>query len=249
MNLPAVPGNLLPALEVTARNLLVNCRCGRKPRIGFIAAMGRAPGTYNPKQIEAIEVRCECGAWMQEAIDFEETMADVYPSAVEKVNAALYHWSMCVKHNLPLNRPAELDRLIQIAEKHTLPGYETRLEYLGNSAELVLRIERNSMNEKETEQMIQDRGLTAPRLSPSLIDAAIVAEQYHVFPGTVVTACCLTLRNGFNVVGESAPISAENFSEEIGRKVAKEKAREKIWALEGYRLKESIFMESLKIPE
>lgn len=78
VNLPTVLGNLLPALEVTAGNMLVNCRCGRRPRIGFIAAMGRAPGTYNPKQIEAIEVRCECGAWMQEAIYRDEPLGQ-YP--------------------------------------------------------------------------------------------------------------------------------------------------------------------------
>ena len=97
------------------------------------------------------------------------------------------------------------------------------------------------MNEQETETMIQDKGKTARRLSPADIDAAIVAEQYHQFPGTTVTVCCLTLRNGFNTVGKSAAASPENFDEEIGRKVAKEKAREKIWALEGYRLKEAIY--------
>ena len=29
------------------------------------------------------------------------------------------------------------------------------------------------------------------------IDAAIADEAYHVFPGTTLTVCCLTLRNGF----------------------------------------------------
>ena len=40
--------------------------------------------------------------------------------------------------------------------------------------------------------------------------------------------------------GESACASPENFNEEIGRKIAKENARGKIWALEGYLLKEKL---------
>ncbi len=93
------------------------------------------------------------------------------------------------------------------------------------------------MNEVEVENEIVAKGLTAPRLTPSMIDAQIVGSAYHVFPGTTLTVCALTLRNGFIVVGESAAASPENFNEEIGRKIAWEKAREKIWALEGYALR------------
>lgn len=98
------------------------------------------------------------------------------------------------------------------------------------------------MSEQEIEQAIQDKGLNAPRLTPALIDAQIIAEQYHVFPGTTVTVCCLTLRNGFNTTGTSAAASPENFNDEIGRKIARENARNEIWALEGYRLKEQLFL-------
>lgn len=96
-------------------------------------------------------------------------------------------------------------------------------------------------SEDQIESEIQRKGLTAPRLTPADIDAAILAEQYHVFPGTTLTVCCLTLQNGFNVVGESAAASPDNFDQEIGRKIARENAREnarnKIWPLEGYLLK------------
>ena len=37
---------------------------------------------------------------------------------------------------------------------------------------------------------------------------------------------------------ESAPVSAQNFDEELGRKIARAKARDKIWALEGYALRQ-----------
>lgn len=96
------------------------------------------------------------------------------------------------------------------------------------------------MNEQAIEQEIQDKGLNAPRLTPELIDAAIAVEQYHVFDGTTLTVCCLTLRNGFTVTGESAAASPENFDAEIGRKIARKNAREKIWALEGYLLKQRL---------
>jgi hypothetical protein len=50
----------------------------------------------------------------------------------------------------------------------------------------------------------------------------------------------LTLKNGFNVIGESAAASPENFKEEIGKQIAYENARNKIWALEGYLLKQRL---------
>lgn len=95
-------------------------------------------------------------------------------------------------------------------------------------------------DEKAIEKEIQDKGLNAPRLKPEDIDAAILTEQFHVFPGTTMTICCLTLQNGFNVIGESAAASPENFNEEIGRKIARENARNKIWALEGYLLRSKL---------
>ena len=95
--------------------------------------------------------------------------------------------------------------------------------------------------ELEIEQEIQSKGLNAPRLSPADIDNVIVGENYYVFPNTTFTVCLLTLKNGFNVSGESAAASLENFDVEIGRKIAKDNARNKIWALEGYLLKQKIF--------
>jgi len=96
------------------------------------------------------------------------------------------------------------------------------------------------MSEKEIEKEIQEKGLNAPRLTPDLIDRVIVSRQFHVFKESCMTVCCLTLKNGFNTVGESACASPENFNQEIGEKIAYEKARDKIWVLEGYLLKERL---------
>lgn len=96
------------------------------------------------------------------------------------------------------------------------------------------------MDERKLETELQAKGLNAPRLTPDMINDVILTDQYHVFPGTVLTVCCLTLKNGFNVVGESAPASAANFDEGIGRKLAFEDARRKIWKLEGYALRNQL---------
>ena len=95
------------------------------------------------------------------------------------------------------------------------------------------------MNSDETaiEAEIQRKGLNAPRLTPAMIDDAIVGEAYYVFPGTTLTVCALTLRNGYLVTGESAAASPANFDAELGQKIARDNARNKIWALEGYLLR------------
>ena len=62
-----------------------------------------------------------------------------------------------------------------------------------------------------------------------------------MFDDTTLTVCCLTLRNGFNVTGESTVASLETFDVEIGRKIARQNARDKIWLLEDYLLKQKLF--------
>lgn len=97
------------------------------------------------------------------------------------------------------------------------------------------------MNCADIEQKIKDKGLTAPRVTPARIDEVIKSEQFHVFEGTTFTTCLLTLENGFTVLGESACASPENFDAEIGRSIARDNAKNKIWMLEGYLLKQKLY--------
>ena len=97
------------------------------------------------------------------------------------------------------------------------------------------------MNEQQLEELILDKNLTAPRLTPEYIDSCIKEETYLLVPDTSLTFCVLTLKNGFMVTGNSACASPENFDEEVGKSIAKKNAREKIWELEGYLLKEKLF--------
>ena len=94
--------------------------------------------------------------------------------------------------------------------------------------------------ELEIEKEIQAKGLNAPRLTPDLIESKIVKEEYHLVTD-VLTVCVLTLENGFTVTGESACASPANYNKEIGDRIARDKAKEKIWVLEGYLLKQKLF--------
>jgi hypothetical protein len=97
-----------------------------------------------------------------------------------------------------------------------------------------------SASEASVEAELKTKGLNAAHLTPAHIDAAIVGEDYHVFPGTTVTVCALKLRNGFVVIGESAAASPETFDAAIGKRIARDNARNKIWALEGYLLRSKL---------
>lgn len=94
--------------------------------------------------------------------------------------------------------------------------------------------------ELEIEKEIQAKGLNAPRLTPDLIESKIVKEDYYLLTD-VLTVCILTLENGFTVTGESACASPANYNKEIGDRIARDNAKEKIWILEGYLLKQKLF--------
>lgn len=98
----------------------------------------------------------------------------------------------------------------------------------------------SSQNEQAVEQEIQAKGLTAPRITPADVDNEIVREDYLLVAGTTTTICALELRNGTIVTGESACVSRENFNAEMGQTIAYNKAREKIWPLLGFRLRDQM---------
>lgn len=100
------------------------------------------------------------------------------------------------------------------------------------------------MNHAEREAVIVGAGVTGPRVTAELIEATILAEQYHVFPGTCLTVCCLTLQNGFTVVGSAACADPANFREEVGRKFSREDARNKIGSYLGYELRSKLHAEA-----
>ena len=122
--------------------------------------------------------------------------------------------------------------------------------------------------DKVIETMILAKDLTAPRITPADIEANIASEYYFTAwegaqlaywgdsdpenpkpaeggpdmngPLSLLTFCVLVLRNGFTVTGESACASPENFDAEIGKKIARTNAVNKVWPLMGYELRSKL---------
>lgn len=110
------------------------------------------------------------------------------------------------------------------------------------------------MTDATIEQEIQAKGLNAPRITPSDIEANIVAEYSFTADKAVgegvpivealklITFCVLVLRNGHRIVGvNEGPVSPANFNAEIGRSLARDNAINQIWPLMGYQLKEQLY--------
>lgn len=114
----------------------------------------------------------------------------------------------------------------------------------------------------DLEQEIQNKGANvAPRITPSHIEdciasvhfftaadgaTAVMGDSDTISNGSLqslelLTICVMVLKNGFTVVGKSACASPENFNADIGKDVAWRDAKEQIWPLEGYLLKQNLY--------
>ncbi|MEQ9871067.1 Gp49 family protein [Pectobacterium odoriferum] len=124
------------------------------------------------------------------------------------------------------------------------------------------------VTDQHIEKEIQAKGLTAPRVTQQHIESAIsechyftaydgiraanmgVGDAWTAHKSTdLLTFCVLVLKNGFTVSGESACASPENFDSEIGRKISRQNAINKIWPLQGYLLKQHLYEQSVSEPQ
>lgn len=93
----------------------------------------------------------------------------------------------------------------------------------------------------------------APRVSLDDIKASI-AQEHHFTAGKACAAlghptsqpldllsvCILVMKNGFTVIGKSAPASPENFDAALGSQFAYEDAVRQIWPLMGFSLRDKL---------
>lgn len=109
------------------------------------------------------------------------------------------------------------------------------------------------MNSLEVTDNASKAVATHPRVALSDIESAIAAR--YDFPADkavsalgspvadplkLLSICILVMRNGFTVIGKSAPASPENFNEELGQKFAYEDAVRQLWPLMGFALRDKL---------
>lgn len=114
-----------------------------------------------------------------------------------------------------------------------------------------------STDDQAIEQEIQSKASIAPRVTPEEVEREISSVWYlnvgesikpdefqppvpAQHPLRLLTICVLVLRNGFTVTGQSACASPENFDADIGKKVALADAKQKVWPLLGFLLREEL---------
>jgi len=96
------------------------------------------------------------------------------------------------------------------------------------------------MTEHEVEAAKQLLGLDYPSLTPAMIDGLILRHEFYRVPGTTYISCYIHLVNGHIVHGMARPVSDGNFIESVGQSTAYKNAREQIWELAGYELRQRI---------
>lgn len=90
------------------------------------------------------------------------------------------------------------------------------------------------------EDQIRQVASKGPRVTLGRVQSR-VRRVMHLQPtGTTLTICVIELLNGTYITGESACVSPANFNKELGERIAYENAVQKIWALEGYLLRERL---------
>lgn len=96
--------------------------------------------------------------------------------------------------------------------------------------------------EQELETKLVEAGLTAPRVTPAMVDAMIERTEYVMLPGDNHIICKLYLFGGrYFVSGDSSTVSKENFDQKIGEEVSLRNARNKLWPIAGAILAYDLF--------
>lgn len=85
---------------------------------------------------------------------------------------------------------------------------------------------------------------SAPRVTQEDLQANIVqveTVEHTTFGGQILRWAVITTRSGFAVTGDpSAAVSVENDDPVLGRKIAFDNAKNKLWQFMGYALKEKL---------
>lgn len=82
---------------------------------------------------------------------------------------------------------------------------------------------------------------TPNRISLESIEKEVASVEYlRPSKADYMTIAIVILRNGYVVLGKSAPADPENFDASLGEKFAREDAIRQVWPLMGYALREKL---------
>lgn len=80
------------------------------------------------------------------------------------------------------------------------------------------------------------------KVTKESIEGRIAEATYRMVDH--LTICVIRMVNDFRVVGVSAPADPKNYDEEVGKTYAYDNAFKQLWQLEGYLLRENLWIES-----
>ena len=105
----------------------------------------------------------------------------------------------------------------------------------------------------QTTDALGAKGATHPRVALADIEDAIAGENWFTAGDAanalgqpahesmrLLTIYIVTMKNGFVVIGKSAPASPENFDADKGRVFAREDAIRQLWPLMGFALRDRL---------
>lgn len=95
--------------------------------------------------------------------------------------------------------------------------------------------------EQAVETELQSLNLTAPRVTPEMIDAMIESTTFTLLQCKKMMVCQVRLNNGYTLLGMNTCVSPENFNLKLAEQFSLERAREQIWPLAGFLLAEDLY--------
>ena len=82
------------------------------------------------------------------------------------------------------------------------------------------------------------------RVTLEQMEENIKEVQFSNIGGTH-TICLITVNNGFTFLGDSACVDPNNFSKDVGEKIAYDNAIDKMWGYYGFLLKQKMYETTL----
>lgn len=99
-------------------------------------------------------------------------------------------------------------------------------------------LEAKAVALRVTEKFFNDTILSVNYLNVG--NAICLTDQEDHESHHLLTLCILVLKNGFTIVGKSACASPENYNKDIGERIALADAKDQMWPLLGYALKDHL---------